>query len=134
MTSPWRPIWRAAENKQVRVRVCGVCVRVSAVPRWGRGRGCARARVRGVGCVGVSERCEGRAMCGVGGAHGEGRYGESARARERGRERRAVCGAGESDAQCAARAGGPGSAAGRQCVGGRVRSYGESHSCEECVS
>ena len=26
MTSPWRSIWRAAENKQVRVRVCGVCV------------------------------------------------------------------------------------------------------------
>ena len=45
-----------------------------------------------------------------------------------------MCGAGESDAQCVARAGGPGSAAGRQCVGGRVRSYGESYSCEECVS
>ena len=26
MTSPWRSIWRAAENKQGRVRVCGVCV------------------------------------------------------------------------------------------------------------
>ena len=38
---------------------------------------------------------------------------------------------GESVAQCVARAGGTGSAADRQCMGGRMGSYGESYSCEE---
>ena len=51
MTSPWRSIWRAAENKQVRFCVCaGVCVCELAQYHGGAEvdvEACARERVRG---------------------------------------------------------------------------------------
>ena len=51
MTSPWRSIWRAAENKQGRVRVCGV--RVYELAQYHGGAEAEAVRERGYVALGV---------------------------------------------------------------------------------